>query len=140
MLDGSRTSQACDDDTGPKVNPAFPPIFSRLRAILTPYAERLTVGADDPDHYSLQVPSSPKLNKPFPAAWVTIGKNYVSYHFMPVYMFPKLRDSMSPQLRARMQGKSCFNFKAMDETRFQELEKVTAEGFAMSRKAGFSPR
>jgi hypothetical protein len=54
-------------------------------------------------------------------------------------MFPKLRDSMSPQLKARMQGKSCFNFKATDETLFQELEKVKAEGFAMSRKAGFSP-
>ena len=71
---------------------------------------------------------------------MTIGKNYVSYHFMPVYMFPKLRDSMSPQLKARMQGKSCFNFKAMDEALFQELEKVTAEGFATSRKAGFSAR
>lgn len=59
---------------------------------------------------------------------------------MPVYMFPKLRDSMSPQLKARMQGKSCFNFKAMDEALFQELEKVTAEGFATSRKAGFSAR
>ena len=30
---------------------------------------------------------------------------------MPVYMFPDLLDGISPELRRRMQGKSCFNFK-----------------------------
>jgi hypothetical protein len=70
---------------------------------------------------------------------VKIGKAYVSYHFMPVYMFPKLRDGLSPKLKARMQGKSCFNFKAVDEALFHELEQMTAQGFALCRKAGFAP-
>jgi len=46
---------------------------------------------------------------------------------------------MTDKLRARMQGKSCFNFKTLDEALFKELETVTAEGFAMCRKAGFAP-
>ena len=37
------------------------------------------------------------------------------------YMFPSLRERMSDGLSARMQGKSCFNFKVMDETLLKEL-------------------
>jgi hypothetical protein len=118
------------------VKPEFNPIFIRLRSILEPYAARLKVTADAADHYCLELAPTPNLKKAFPAAWVMINKNYVSYHFMPVYMFPSLRESMSPQLRSRMQGKSCFNFKALNETLFKELEKVTAEGFAMAKKSG----
>ena len=58
---------------------------------------------------------------------------------MPIYMFPKLRDGLSKKLRARMQGKSCFNFKRADEALFLELEALTAQGFAAARKAGFGP-
>lgn len=121
------------------MNPEFESIFARLRNILEPYAARLKVTADAPDQYCLEVVSSPKLKKGFPTAWVKVGKGYVSYHFMPVYMFPKLRESMSAKLKTRMQGKSCFNFKVLDEKLFKELEQVTAEGFAMCRKAGFAP-
>ena len=121
-----------------KINSAYAAIFVRLRKILEPYSKRLAVTADDPDHYCLEVPFSPKFKKAFPVAWVKISKAYVSYHYMPVYMFPKLRDCMSAPLRARMQGKSCFNFKVLDEALFKELAKVTAEGFAMSRKAGIA--
>lgn len=56
---------------------------------------------------------------------------------MPVYMMPGLKDGMSDKLTARMQGKSCFNFKAVDEELFSELEKLTAKSFAACRKAGF---
>ena len=116
----------------------FEVIFARLRNILEPYAGRLEVAADKPEHYGLAVAFSPKLKKGFPVAWVKVGKAYVSYHFMPVYMFAKLRESMSPLLKARMQGKSCFNFKVLDEEVFKELENLTAEGLAISKKEGFA--
>jgi hypothetical protein len=121
------------------MNPEFALIFARLRAILQKHAGRLTVTDDSADHYCLAVDYSAKLKKGFPAAWVKISKAYVSYHFMPVYMFPKLRDGLSKKLRARMQGKSCFNFKTVDEALFNELDELTEQGFAMSRKAGFGP-
>lgn len=120
----------------PPTNPAFPAIFARLRAILEPHAARLTVTADAPDHYCLALDYSPKFKKGFPVAWVKTSKAYVSYHYMPVYMFPKLRAGLSPKLLARMQGKSCFNFKQLDEPLIQELAQLTADGFAAARESG----
>jgi len=55
---------------------------------------------------------------------------------MPIYMFPQLREGLSKELKARMQGKSCFNFNAVDEELFDELEELTERGFAMAKKAG----
>ena len=59
---------------------------------------------------------------------VNVGKRYVSYHLMCVYMAPGLLEGMSPQLRRRMQGKSCFNFTKVDEALFDELSAITARG------------
>ena len=56
---------------------------------------------------------------------------------MGVYENPKLRDRMSKELKARMQGKTCFNFKTNDEALFTELEQLTARGVAAFRDAGF---
>ena len=117
----------------------FESVFVRLRRILQKHSAGFTLIADAPDYYCLQIAFSPKLKKPFPVAWVKIGKAYVGYHFMPVYMFPKLLDAMSDKLRARMQGKSCFNFKVVDETLFKELETLTTEGLARCKKAGLGP-
>lgn len=48
---------------------------------------------------------------------------------MPIYGCTKLVESSSEKLRARMQGKSCLNFKAVDEALFEELERLTVAGF-----------
>ncbi len=56
-------------------------------------------------------------------------KNYVSYHLMPVYAFPELLKGASPELKKRMQGKSCFNFKAVDDKLFAELLRLTEKGY-----------
>lgn len=47
---------------------------------------------------------------------------------MSVYVSPGEMKSMSPDLRKRMQGKSCFNFKTVDERLFKELAKLTQAG------------
>jgi hypothetical protein len=114
----------------------FEAVFQRLRAILEKHAGTLRVAADEPGHYCLEVTNSPKLKKTYPAAWVKTVKSYVGYHFMPIYMFPQLREGLSKELRARMQGKSCFNFNAVDQELFDELEGLTERGFAMAKKAG----
>ena len=59
---------------------------------------------------------------------VRIGKRYVSYHLMCVYLQPELLASMSPELRRRMQGRSCFNFTTIDEGLFDELSAITSKG------------
>jgi hypothetical protein len=74
-----------------------------------------------------------------PVAWVEIGKTYVSFHHMGVYARPDLLTSVSKELKARMQGKSCFNFKSVDQALFTELEDLTARAFDAFRKMGFMP-
>lgn len=49
---------------------------------------------------------------------------------MSVYACPDLLKAMSPELKKRMQGKSCFNFKEVDEKLFKELAKLTKAGAA----------
>lgn len=56
-----------------------------------------------------------------------LGKAYVSLHLMPLYMSPTLETAISPALKKRMQGKTCFNFKAVpDEELLADLKKLTA--------------
>ena len=115
--------------------PEFDAVFRRLRRILEPHAGNFVVSVKKPDHYCLGVSSSPKFRKPYPIAWVKISKSYVGFHFMPIYFSPKLQENLSPKLKARMQGKSCFNFKAVDEKLFEELARLTTAGFQLSKKA-----
>jgi hypothetical protein len=44
---------------------------------------------------------------------------------------------LSPALRARMQGKTCFNFRRPDESLLTELGGVTNASLAALRRAGF---
>jgi hypothetical protein len=105
-------------------------VFAVLKTVLARQASRLVIQKDGPREYTL-VTKSPS---PFPQhkgqpMWfgaVKIGKSYVSYHLMPLYMNPTLTNTMTPALKKRMQGKSCFNFKtAPDPTTLGELERLT---------------
>ena len=128
------------------MNTEFESIFVRLRGILEKHSAALTVKADAPRHYSLTASAGPaalqawggKLKRPMiPVAWVQVGKAYVSYHLMGFYGNTRLLDGMSKELKARMQGKTCFNFKVVDEKLFKELDRLTARSIAAFRKAGY---
>jgi hypothetical protein len=64
---------------------------------------------------------------------VLMGKSYVSYHLMPLYTHPRLNGSISPELSRRKQGKSCFNFRALDESSSAELATLTSDGLKAYR-------
>ena len=69
-----------------------------------------------------------KSKQPLWFAGVRKGKAYVSYHFVPIYACPDLAKGMSPELKKRMQGKGCFNFKSVDAKLFKELGQLTKSG------------
>jgi hypothetical protein len=56
---------------------------------------------------------------------------------MPVYLQPDLLASVSAQLKARMQGKSCFNFSAVEPELMKELATLTKAGYAAYKEQGF---
>jgi hypothetical protein len=112
----------------------FDAIYGRLRNILEPYAQKMYVSTDSDSWYGLDLaPESERV----PATWfgaVRLGKSYVSYYLMPVYVDPSLLNDSSPELKKRMQGKSCFNFTREDDALFDELTALTKRGY--DRTAG----
>jgi len=121
-------------------------VFSHLRDMLRKHSGGFTVHRDTSSNFGFEGPIGPatvkawkgKVRSPTtPIAWTEIGKNYVSYHLMGVYGNPKLLEKTSAELRARMQGKSCFNFTKGVEVLFQELDRLTEESIAAMRRAGF---
>ena len=113
----------------------FQAVFERLKAILQTYESQLLITLNEPGYYSLNTPYSPKFKKELFFGAVQARKNYVSYHLMPVYVFPSLLDGISPSLRKRMQGKSCFNFRSVNEDTFAELEQLTQRGYELFKGA-----
>lgn len=109
--------------------------FAALRRILASHAKGLKVTADGPKGYSLNTPYCARWKKELFFGSVQVTKNYVSFHLFPVYMFPDLLEGISPELKARMQGKACFNFRAPDEELFRELAALTKAGLERVKAA-----
>ena len=109
----------------------FEATFKTLRALLKPYERHFTVIVDKPDAYYLSTKTSKTVSGA--VIWfggVQIKKNYVSFHLMPVYANPALLKGMSPSLLKRMQGKSCFNFTAIEPAHVKELTALAKKGTA----------
>ena len=107
----------------------FQRLFERFKAMLAPYAARMHVTADDARMFGVDMAPEGERD---PSTWFAgtrLGKRYVSYYLMPVYVRPALLDGITPELRRRMQGKSCFNLTKVDETLLAELESLTKSGY-----------
>jgi hypothetical protein len=112
----------------------FPVVFEQLKNILKPYEPKLTLTANTSDSYSLDGPYNEKWKKVIFFGAAQIKKNYVSFYLMPVYMYPELLQDVSPALKKRMQGKSCFNFKKVEPDLFEELKDLTRKGVDKFRR------
>ena len=101
-------------------------VHDRLKAILKRQHGDLIVTRDGTAGMAVEMPGYE--GKPWGyVAGTRLGKRYVSYYLMSVYGRPDLLDAVSPELRRRMQGKSCFNFSKLDEPLLEELEVLTAK-------------
>jgi hypothetical protein len=101
------------------------------------YAPKLIVEKDSDTEYVLVTGYTQKNKKPMWFGAVRKGKAYVSYHLMALYGCAQSLEAVSRELKKRMQGKTCFNFKAVDESLFKELAALTKKGFAIFKKAAY---
>ena len=115
----------------------FNSVFETLKGIMNSFATNLILVKNEEHDYYLDTPFIMKNKKPLFFGAVNIKKNYVSYHLMPVYVYPELLEGISPELKKRMQGKSCFNFKKVDEALFQELAELTQKGYDRYKQAKY---
>jgi len=142
----TRTRKATPTTAAPKAGRAarattagpldFTAVFSGLKGLLKPYARRVAVKFDGPGIYYLESKAANRYGEEVFFGAVRTGKRYVSYHFMPVYVFPALVGSLSPALRKRMRGKACFNFASVDRALFKELGELTRRGFDEFKRGG----
>jgi hypothetical protein len=108
----------------------FAPIFAALKPVFTRHAKRLAVKTDTPIEYTLVTKSASPFpqhkGQPLYFGSIRLGKAYVSFHLVPLYMCPVLAKIISPALKKRMQGKACFNFKSDPEPELiSELKQLT---------------
>jgi hypothetical protein len=108
---------------------SFQQVFDALKPVFEEYAGRLAIQVDKPGEYYLETKTAMRKGQRLQFGGVKIGKAYVSFHLMPMYMNPKLRATISPELKKRMQGKSCFNFTRVNPSHIAELKKLTKAGF-----------
>src|SRR5437763_13791155 len=106
----------------------FDEVFVELKSIFKPYAKKMDIASDTGAYYLLNARYIMKNKQPLCFGGVRLGKNYVSFYLMSVYAAPELLKTMSPELKKRMQGKSCFNFKEIDPKLFKELQALTKAG------------
>ena len=118
--------------------PDLAPVYAALHKVMAPYASKLDIKRDDATELYVDTRHVQKNKKPLFFGAVQLKKAYVSYHLMPVYSQPDLLAGLSPGLKARMQGKSCFNFVEADPKLLKELAALTKAAYASYKEQGFA--
>lgn len=123
-----------------KAKPDLAAVFVALRKLLESFKGEITTETDEPRNYHTAVPTLVHRGKPLYFAGVKTGKNYVSFHLLPLYYNPDLNKEVPAELKKRKQGMACFNFSSVDDARFAELRKLSAQGLKMFKTAEFRQR
>jgi len=110
----------------------FAVTFAALKPVLGKYEKRLSVKTDTPTEYMVLTKSASPFpqhkGEPLYFGGVRLGKAYVSFHLVALYMCPEMQKCITPALKKRMQGKACFNFKSQPEPELlADLKKLTAD-------------
>ncbi len=103
-------------------------LFNTLRSIFEKYETNLSLLHNTNDNYYLNTAAKDNSKTDFFGA-IQSKKSYISVHLMPIYYHPELLDNISEDLKKKMQGKSCFNFKDIDDKLLSELKLLTAVCF-----------
>lgn len=106
-------------------------MFAALKPVLATQTRAMAVKTDTGAEYTLvtRTPSPYPQHKGQPLFFgsLRLGKAYVSFHLLPLYMRPPLQKTIPPALKKRMQGKACFNFRVVPEPGLlKELKALTA--------------
>jgi hypothetical protein len=113
----------------------LPGVYNRLRPILDPYVPRMAVVQDNERGVYLNTHAVMKNGQPLFFASIAINKNYVSFYVFPVYMYPDLLDDIG-LLKKRMQGKSCFNFRKIDDDQVEGMRRLVERGYGRLQAEG----
>jgi hypothetical protein len=122
-------------------NEALLPLFAEVKAMLEPYARRLTVRRDDPGYYDLwsekDLVVAGRERNEVNFAGLVIQKSHVGFYFMPVYADQDLREVFGSDLRATLSGKSCFRLKRLTPELKDQIAAALAAGWRSYEERGW---
>jgi hypothetical protein len=114
---------------------SLPEVFNVLRPVLEPYIPEMQVIEDNDHRLYLNTRKIMKNGQPLFFSSLAINKRYVSFYVFPVYMYPDLVDGIG-ELKKRMQGKSCFNFRTVTPEQVEGMRSLVRAGYDRLRAEG----
>ena len=122
-------------------NEALLPLFAEVKALLEPYAQRLTVRRDDPGSYDLwsekDVVVAGREREEVYFAGLIIQKNHVGFYFLPAYADQDLSTVFGADLLATLKGKSCFHLKRLTPALKDQIAAALAAGWRLYEERGW---
>ena len=115
----------------------FTEIFSRIKKQLLPYGKKMDTRTDTDKAYQLYIVKEFEMaGRKFPECYfggTVIQKTMVAFYFFPYYTHPQ-HFSIPDAIKKNLKGKSCFNFKKLDEEQEKAIAQLLKEGEALYKK------
>jgi hypothetical protein len=122
-------------------NEGLLPLFDEVKALLEPYADRLTARRDDPGYFDLwsekDVEVAGRRREAVFFCGLIIQKTYVGFYFMPVYADEDVAAVFGPDLLATRKGKSCFHLRRLTPELRSQIEAALAAGWRLYESRGW---
>jgi len=111
-------------------------LFRSLKNLLVSVMEGMEVAVDEPCLFQVNTGQLDHKGRPVLFAMVKTGKKEVSFHLMPLYCHPELVETLSPELKKKMRGKTCFHFRKLNKELSDDLEKLVQHSLHILRQKG----
>jgi len=115
----------------------FPGIFARIKKQLLPYGRKMDTRVDKPGVFHLyivkEVELAGRMFKEVYFGGVVIQKTMVAFYFFPIYSHPN-NFTIPTAIQKNLKGKSCFNFKKMDDAQEKAIGQLLNNGFSFYKK------
>jgi hypothetical protein len=115
----------------------FHEIFTRIKKLLVPYGKKMDTRVDKDGQYQLYILNEFEFaGRKFKECYfcgIVIQKTMVAFYFFPIYTHPAKFVLPAP-IKKNLKGKSCFNFKKMDDEQEKAIAQLLREGEALYKK------
>ena len=111
----------------------FQQIFARIRKQLLPFGKMMEVRVDKEGAYQLYILGDVEISgrkfKECYFAGAVIQKTMVAFYFFPIYSHPAAF-TVPAAIQKNCKGKSCFNFKKLDDVQEKAIAALLKDGAA----------
>jgi hypothetical protein len=115
----------------------FPGIFARIKKQLLPYSRKMDLRVDKEGNFQLYIVNdiefAGRLFKEFYFGGIGIKKTMVAFYFFPIYTHPQ-NFTIPAAIQKNLKGKSCFNFKKIDDAQEKAIGQLLNDGFSFYKK------